>query len=70
MAKKKTTPKTERTIYCSGQNWEGDGSKKTSSCPFGYSIVSTAERYKCSHCTTKQLPRDILSGLRINTEEL
>ena len=51
----------ERLIYCSGLNWEGDGSKD-SACRFGASMKSTVERFKCSHCATGQTPEGIFAG--------
>lgn len=52
MAKAKIN-KVERTIYCSGPNWEGDGSKAASACKLEHSMKTLAERYKCSDCTQK-----------------
>jgi len=51
----------ERTVYCSGPEWEGDGSKSTSACPFGHSMTTTATRYKCAHCAAKTGPGDVFA---------
>ena len=55
------TAREERTIFCSGPNWEGDGSKETSACKFGESMTTTSERYKCSHCSIRQIPESALA---------
>lgn len=47
----------EHLVHCSGPDWEGDGSKATSGCPFKQSLVLTAIRYKCHYCVVK-LARD------------
>lgn len=52
----------ERTIYCSGPNWDGDGSKESSKCPFDDSMKTTSKRYKCSHCVSKASPSGIHAG--------
>lgn len=52
MAKKEKQE--ERVIYCSGPNWEGDGSKSSSTCRFGDSMKTTAALYKCSRCTLRR----------------
>jgi len=49
----------ERIIYCSGPNWEGDGSKSTSACRFGDSMTTTTNRYKCSHCLAGRTPDEV-----------
>lgn len=53
---KPSKPNPERIIYCSGSEWDGDGSKSTSACPFGDSTLTTADRYKCSRCSVKLTP--------------
>jgi len=57
--RKRKPPRPERTLYCSGPNWDGDGSKQSSECPFNDSMISNAERYKCGHCTERQTPASI-----------
>lgn len=49
----------ERVVFCSGPQWEGDGSKATSACKFGDSMKTTTDRYKCSYCSTRQTPENI-----------
>lgn len=54
MAKKRSRkPNTEKIIYCSGPEWEGDGSKSTSACPFKDSMLTFAVEYKCGRCSVK-----------------
>lgn len=54
----------EERIYCAGPNWEGDGSKATSVCQFGDSMVDRsgmgADTYQCSRCTSEQTSENIL----------
>lgn len=60
MAKKRSRkPNTEEIIYCSGPEWEGDGSKSTSACPFKDSKLTTAVEYKCGRCSVKLTPDKI-----------
>jgi len=59
--KRKTSPAAERTVHCSGPEWEGDGSRASSACPFGHSMQTTAARYKCGHCATKTTPDKVLA---------
>lgn len=53
------TVKEERTMYCVGPNWEGDGSKQTSACKFGSFKTGSADRYKCSDCVSGLTPEDV-----------
>lgn len=43
-SRKPSKPNPERIIYCSGPEWEGDGSKSASACPFVDSTLTTADR--------------------------
>ena len=60
MAKDKIT--VERLIYCSGPNWEGNGSIESSTCQFGESMKTTTNRYRCSYCSTGQTPEGIYAS--------
>jgi hypothetical protein len=72
MAKRKSqSKKEERVIYCSGPNWEGDGSKDSSPCKFGESMTTSAERFKCSYCAVGLSPNQIhadKNGIRVKEE--
>lgn len=52
----------EHLIHCSGPDWEGDGSKASSACPFKRSRVLAATRYKCRYCAAKLAPNDIFAN--------
>ena len=57
MTKKES--KAERLMYCSGSNWLGDGSKATSPCMFGQSMITASKRFKCHYCASSQSPDGI-----------
>jgi len=58
-----------RTVYCSGPNWEGNGSKTSSTCPFHHSMDTMAIRYKCHNCSAKRDPDQILADENGITKE-
>lgn len=69
---KKQTKADERMLYCSGPNWEGDGSRDSSACKFNHSQLSTAKRYKCHCCATGLSPSHIHAdhtGVRVKRSE-
>lgn len=55
MAKKQT--RSEITLlYCSGPNWEGDGSRATSKCPKHHSGEYPCVKYRCPVCSDAYNP--------------
>lgn len=61
MSKSKSSKSEIHLSYCAGKDWQGDGSKESSSCPFGHSQQINAERYVCCHCVLGLKPGNIIA---------